>query len=135
MEDKVMQMHREGFKPKEISDKLGEGLTHQAVAKIIKGNELAVVVPSGIQTFSAEEYGDYSIANGRTRYGGEKGVKLTVSTEELRAYISSGWKPSMLMEKWQFSEEELTQLVWKLSKEELREKPIRIEYKHDFFRE
>ena len=85
-------------------------------------------------TMTQPEYEEYSLAAGRTRYGGEKGVKVNATIEELRAYINSHWTPSMLMEKWQMTEEELKQLVWKLSKAELRDRPIKVNFKNDFFR-
>lgn len=92
------------------------------------------IVSSGIQVMSAEEYMEYSKANGRTAFGGEKGVKIDASVEELRALINSKWKPSMVMEKFQWDEEDLKQKVWALSKKELREKPIHFDVKNDFFR-
>ena len=91
-------------------------------------------VVGNIRVFDAEEYAEYSIANGRTRYGGVKGVKVNATVEELRALINSNWKPSMVMEKWQMDDEELQQLVWALSQKELRDKPIKLDIKNDFFR-
>jgi len=142
--EQILAMKLEGFTNKEIAEKLGteeNPLTYQAVGKIIKDNtpaeplEVEVIdAPQGIQTFTAEEYGDYSKKNGRTRYGGEKGVKVDATIEMLRAYINSGWKPSMLLEMWQLSEEELKQLTWKLAKAELRDRQPTINYKQDFFR-
>jgi len=140
--EKILQMGKEGFTNKEIANTLGteeNPLTYQAVAKIIKANtpievDEVIDAPVGIQTFTAEEYGDYSVDNGRTRYGGEKGVKVDASIEELRAYINSGWKPSMLLEKWQMSEEELKQLCWALARAELRDRKPTINYKQEFFR-
>ena len=142
--EKILQMKNEGFSNKEIADKLSTEelpLTYQAVGKIIKDNTPAApkkvkaeVVPKGIQTFTAEEYGDYSEKNGRTRYGGEKGVKVDATIEMLRAYINSGWKPTMLQEMWQMTEKELTQLTWKLAKAELRDREPVVNFKQDFFR-
>ena len=137
--EQVEPLHNEGFSPAEIAEKLTtdeEKVTHQAVSKVIKSLEpkQEVVKTTGIQTFTAEEYGDYSVAGGRSRYGGEKGVKVNATIEELRAYINSGWRPSMLLEKWQMSEEELKQLTWALSRAELRDRQPTINYKQDFFR-
>lgn len=137
--EKILAMTNEGFKPKEIAEKLGteeEPLSHQAITKIIKDNTptKSVVVKSGIKTMTAEEYGIYSEANGRTKWGGEKGVKVEASIEMLRAYISSGWKPSMLKEMWQMTEKELTQLTWRLAKAELRDREPTVNFKQDFFR-
>lgn len=139
--EQILQMKKEGFSNKEIAEKLGTEeapLTYQAVAKIVKDNtplEVEVIdAPKGIQTMTASEYEDYSLANGRTRYGGEKGVKVDATIEELRAYINSGWKPSMLLEKWQMDEYELTQLTWRLAKQELRDRQPTVNFKQDFFR-
>lgn len=142
--EQVMQLKNEGFSNKEIAEKLNteeEPLTYQAIGKIIKDNTpvetvKAEVVPqkTGIKTMTAEEYENYSLAQGRTRYGGEKGVKVNATIEELRAYINSGWKPSMLKEKWQMTEEELTQLTWKLARAELRDRQPTVNFKQDFFR-
>ncbi len=142
--EKIMQMKAEGFSNKEIAEKLGTEelpLTYQAVGKIIKDNtpkvtlEVAEIKPARVfKTMTSTEYEEYSLANGLTRYGGEKGLKVNATIEELRAYINSGWKPSMLREKWQMSEEELKQLTWKLAKAELRDRQPTINYKQDFFR-
>lgn len=140
--EQVLQMNKEGFSNKEIAEKLGteeEPLTYQAVAKMIKGSapkalEVDIIPAKEFKTMTAEEYEEYSLANGRTRYGGEKGVKVDATIEELRAYINSGWKPSMLLEKWQMSEEELKQLTWALARRELRDKQPTINFKQDFFR-
>jgi transcriptional regulator len=140
--EKIVAMNAEGFSNKEIADKLSteeEPLTYQAVAKIVKASnpevvKAEIVVPSGIVVRSAQEYADYSESQGRTKYGGEKGVKVPATIEELRAFINSGWKPSMLMEKWQFNEAELVTLVHALAKSELRERAPVVNLKQDFFR-
>ena len=131
----IESLNNEGFAPKDIAEKMELSIQKvNAEIKKIKEVVKTEVVKSKIQTFTAEEYGRYSIANGRTKYGGEKGVKVNTTIEELRAFINSGWKPSMLLEKWQYSEEEMKQLVWALSKAELRDKPIVCNFKQDFFR-
>ena len=145
--EEITQLKNEGFSNKEIADKLSteeEPLVHQNITKIIKDNTaIATQVLQGevvtnpekfSRTFTQPEYEEYSLANGRTRYGGEKGVKVVATIEELRAYINSHWTPSMLMEKWQMNEDEMTQLVWRLSKAELRDKPVKVNFKNDFFR-
>jgi len=105
----------------------------KAVAK--PAVEVDEVIPVKVMlTQSAEEYAEYSVANGRTRQGGERGVKVDATIEMLRAYINSNWKPSMLLEMWQMSEEELKQLTWKLAKAELRDRQPTVNYKQDFFR-
>ncbi len=140
--EKVLAMKNEGFTNKEIAEKLSteeELLTYQAIGKLIKDNApaetaKAVVQKTGIKTMTAEEYGVYSEANGRTKYGGEKGVKVNATIEMLRAYINSGWKPSMLKEMWQMTEKELIQLTWKLAKAELRDREPTVNFEQDFFR-
>ncbi len=139
--DKIIQLSNEGFSNKEIAERIGtedEPLTYQAVAVIIKANKTetvkAEVVKTGIQTRTAEEYAEYSLSQGRTRYGGEKGVKVVATIEELRALVNSDWKPSMLLEKWQMDEDELVQLTWKLAKAELRDRQPTVNFKQDFFR-
>ena len=138
--EKIVQMNKEGFSNKEIAEKLGteeEPLTYQAVAKIVKENKVesvAVSVVGTISTRTAEEYEKYSLSQGRTSMGGEIGVRIEASKEDLRAKINSGWKPSMFLEKWQMTEEELKQLVWALAKSELRDRQPVINYKQDFFR-
>ena len=139
--DKIIQLSNEGFSNKEIAASIGtedKPLTYQAVAGIVKANKpeavKAEVVKTGIQTRTAEEYAEYSLSQGRTRYGGEKGVKVVATIEEMRALVNSGWKPSMLLEKWQMDEDELTQLTWKLAKAELRDRQPTVNFKQDFFR-
>ena len=138
--EKIVQMNKEGFSNKEIAEKLGteeEPLTYQAVAKIVKENKVesvAVSVVGTISTRTAEEYEKYSLSQGRTSMGGEIGVRIEASKEDLRAKINSGWKPSMFLEKWQMTEEELKQLTWALAKSELRDRQPVINYKQDFFR-
>lgn len=155
--EEVLRLKTEGFTNKEIAEKLSvegeEPLTYQMIGKIIKDNTPKDTTPKVVtkkskavkgkvvdkpqkffKTMTQPEYEEYSLANGRTRYGGEKGVKVNATIEELRAYINSGWKPSMLLEKWQMTEEELKQLTWKLAKAELRDRQPTINYKQDFFR-
>ena len=134
-EQEVLDLAAQGFKPAEIGEQVG--ISAQKVGSIIKKASTAVageVVKTGIQTMSSEEYMEYSRANGRTGYGGEIGVKYDCSIEDLRAKINSNWKPSMVMEKYQIDEEELKQLVWSLSKKELRDVPVKFDIKHDYFR-
>lgn len=126
--DEFAEVKPVGVKPEEVKPKEGG-----AVVPTFKPLEGEVLIKNS-KTFTAEEYGDYSVKNGRTRYGNVKGVKVKATIEELRAYINSHWTPSMLMEKWQFTEDELTQLVWKLSRAELRDKPVKVNFKNDFFR-
>ena len=92
-----------------------------AVKKVITAD--VVEQNDGIMTMSATEYGEYSKANGRF-FGRNPEEKTECSIEELRALINSGWTPKMIMEKHGIDSEEFKQLVWSLSKREMREKPI-----------
>ena len=137
--EKIVQMSKEGFSNKEIAEKVSteeDKVSYQAVAKIVKENEVIIpeVVEAGIVVRTASEYAEYSKANGRTSYGGEQGVETKPTIEELRAYINSHWTPSMLMEKWQFSQAKLVALVHKLSRKELRDVPVKCNFKMDTFR-
>jgi hypothetical protein len=90
----------------------------------IKGLNIKVMTP--------DEYRAYSAENGLVM-GRRPNQKTQCSIEELRALINSNWKPSMVMEKHGITPEELKQLVWKLSKKELRDKPIKFSIEGDFF--
>jgi len=81
-------------------------------------------VPSGVLTMTTSEYAEYSEKNG-TYMGRPDGVKTKLTTQELRVLINAEWSPKEIRDKHGISEEELKQVVWRLSEEELREKPIR----------
>jgi len=156
--DDIVKLKDEGLSNKEVGEQLG--MTHQKVAALIKKSsepdapkavpkatptkeetmpELtkfaeSEVVVEGIQILTPEEYVAQNIAAGRAPYGGEIGATQQVSIEELRAYINSGWTPSMLMGRWQMDEEQLKQLVWKMSVAEMRDKPVSINFRMDFFK-
>ena len=106
---------------------LQEQIDEMEVPEIVDGQ-----TPSGIKVMTAEEYGKYSKENGRIM-GRLPNQKTVCSIEELRALINSNWTPSMVMEKHGIDAEELKQLVWKLSKRELRDKPIKYSIERDFF--
>ena len=78
--------------------------------------ELVVLTPT--------EYADYSKAKG-TIMGRRPDQKTVCTTEELRILINEGWTPEQVKDKHGIDDEELKQLVWKLSKEEQRDKPIK----------
>ena len=143
--EKIMQLSNEGFSNKEIAGKVGteeEPITYQAISKLIKENTPAEPIEAEfmddneghIKTFTAEAYGEYSEANGRTKDGGIKGKTVKATKEMLRAYITSGWTPNMLKEKWQMSDFQLVTLVHELAKAELRERTPVVNFKQDFFR-
>ena len=83
-------------------------------------------------TMTPDEYRVHSAAQGRIM-GRLPNQKTKCSTEELRAAITSDKTPSWMMEKHGMSENELQQLVWKLSIEELRDRPVKLNIKRDFF--
>ena len=90
----------------------------------IQGTSMLVMTP--------DEYREWSAKNGRIM-GRKKGQKTKMSIEELRALINSKWTPSMVMEKHGINAEDLKQLVWKLSKKEMRSTPIKYSIERDFF--
>ncbi len=90
------------------------------------------VAGTGIRVMTPDEYRIHSAKSGLIM--GRKPDETTkCSIEELRALINSNWSPSMVMEKHGLDVEGLKQLIWKLSKEELREKPIKFNIERDFF--
>lgn len=90
------------------------------------------VVGTNIKVLTPDEYREYSKSKGMVM-GRLPNQKTVCSIEELRALINSKWTPSMVMEKHGITEGELQQLVWQLSKRELRAKPIKLDIKRDFF--
>ena len=91
-----------------------------------------VVAGTNIRVMTPDEYREYSSERGLIM-GRRPDVKTNCSIEELRALINSKWTPSMVMEKHGLNAEDLKQLVWKLSKKEMREKPIKYSIERDFF--
>lgn len=85
----------------------------------------------GIHIMTAEEYQEYSEANGRFE-GRPLDKKTKCTIEELRVLINAGRKPSYIMKKHGMDEEEFKQLVWRLSTKELRDKPLRFDIKQDY---
>lgn len=83
---------------------------------IIPAKELLVMTPL--------EYEEYSKAKG-TIMGRRPDQKTELTTQELRVLINENWTPEQVKEKHGIDDEELKQVVWKLSKEEQRDKPIR----------
>lgn len=86
----------------------------------------------GCLVFTPDEYKDYSAAQGKI-YGRKPNQKTECTIEELRALINSDWSPAMVMEKHGMTEGDLQQLIWKLSKEELRDNAIKLNFKRDQF--
>ena len=86
----------------------------------------------GMLVMTPDEYAAYSKENGCVM-GRKIGTKTKCSIEELRALINSKWTPSMVMEKHGITAEDLKQLIWRLSKSELRGTPIKYSIERDFF--
>lgn len=92
--------------------------------------EKDVVVPEivddgqHIKVMSASDYLDMHDKNG-TPYGRKQNQKTKLSTEELRILINEKWTPEQVKEKHGIDDEELKQVVWKLSQEERLDKPIK----------
>lgn len=144
--EQINELLATGMSKTEVGEEFG--LSAQKIGMILKASsplvESDVEVPAGrfaqefeqsesskITIMTAEEYGEYSQANGRFE-GRKKGQKTEATIEELRALINSGRKPQYMMAKWGLDEEEFKDLVWKLSKRELRDKPLRFDIKRDF---
>ena len=81
-------------------------------------------------TMTAEEYGVYSAQKG-THMGRKLNKKTNPTIEDLRAKINSNWTPSIFMAAHGLSVEDFKQLVWKLSKKEMRDNPIRFSIERD----
>ena len=88
----------------------------------VAGTKILVQTPDEYRKSSAER----GLVMGR-----RPDEKTNCTVEELRALINSNWTPSMIMEKHGISVEEFKQLVWKLSRKELRDRPIRFSIERD----
>ena len=83
------------------------------------------VVPVKVFTVeSPTEYAESSKARG-TIMGRKPDEKTVLTIEELRVLINEGWTAEQVKDKHGLNDEELEQVVWKLSKEERLSKPIR----------
>ncbi len=81
---------------------------------------------AGIKVFYGSEYTEDLERRGITKQG-----KLTI--EVLRVSINSDWAPSMVMREFGLTEQALQQVVWRLSERELRDRPIKLDFKRDLF--
>ena len=85
------------------------------------------VQAGGCKVFYGNEYTEHLIKHG---------VKIVskFDIETLRTFINSDWSPSMVMEKFGLTREQLQSYVWKLSELELRgDRPIKLDFKRDVF--
>ena len=99
---------------------------------MIKGMEEAGGDTGACLTFTPDEYKAYSAESGLIM-GRRPDQKVKCTIEELRAAINSDKTPSWLMEKTGMTENDLQQLIWRLSTKELRDNPIKLNIKRDFF--
>jgi hypothetical protein len=90
---------------------------------ILEANEK--MTPSGgkMRRWKASEYLRHHKERG-TPYGRKPGQKTKYTIEELRVHINSGWTREMIRDKTGLNDQEITNLVHKLSKFERRKKPI-----------
>jgi len=103
-----------------------------AEMKVPELTENGVEGVAGIWIGTPDEYREKCKREG-TIMGRRPNQKTECTIEELRALINSNWTPSMVMEKHGIDAEEIKQLVWKLSKKELRDNPIKFSIERDFF--
>lgn len=84
-------------------------------SSIITTNEVVdgTVVGSGSMVMTAQEYADYSKANGRIN-GRNPDQKTPMSAEEFVTLHSSGWTPKMMMDKHGLTLEELQNVASKV---------------------
>ena len=90
------------------------------------------VVGLNIKVMTPDEYKEYSAGNGLIM-GRRPDQKTRCTIEELRALINSNWTPKMVMDKHGLTADDLKQLVWQLSKRELRDKPIKYSIEGNYF--
>lgn len=82
------------------------------------------VVTKSLITMTPLEYEAYSLANGRVM-GREEGQKTRLYPEQLRVLINEGYTPDKVKDKFGINDAELEQIVFQLSKDELRPSPIK----------
>ena len=107
--------------------KLQDKINNHKGTEVAEPKETAVVgkvVGKNIKTMTTSEYAEYSKKNGRIM-GREEGTKTVLTTQELRVLINSNWTPEMVKEKHGLNDSDLTQVVFRLSKEERRDTPIK----------
>ena len=109
--------------------------TNESEARLmamINGMEEAGGDTGACLTFTPDEYKAFSAERGLIM-GRKPNQKVKCTIEELRAAINSDKTPSWLMEKTGMTENDLQQLIWRLSAKELRDNPIKLNIKRDFF--
>lgn len=113
---------------KEAQARLTQEIEDMEIPTIVDGR----VEGSNLRVYTTTQYKEHSEANGR--YMGRRlNQKTKMTIEELRVLINSKWTPKMVMDKHGLTEGDLQQLVWKLSKREMRDKPIKYSIELNFF--
>ena len=121
----------------ELKETIAANKSHTAESEgrlmsMIKGMEESGGDAGACLTFTPDEYKAYSAESGLIM-GRKPDQKVKCTIEELRAAINSDKTPSWLMEKTGMTENDLQQLIWRLSAKELRDNPIKLNIKRDFF--
>jgi len=101
------------------------------LVKAIEEMEKPVIVNGQVQAEGCKVF----TGNGYTEDLQRRNIKIVskFDIETLRTFINSDWSPSMVMEKFGLSKEQLQSFVFKLSKRELRDKPIKLDFRRDMF--
>ncbi len=108
---------------KEADARLVTAIENMEVPTVINGQ----VQSAGCKVFYGNEYTEDLI---------KRGIKIEskFDIETLRAFINSDWSPSMVMEKFGLTKQQLQSYVWRLSEEELRgDRPIKLDFNRDLF--
>jgi len=98
----------------------------------IENMEKPVVVDGKVQAIGCKVF----TGNEYTEDLQRRGIKIVsrFDVETLRTFINSDWSPSMVMEKFGLTKDQLQGYVWRLSEAELRgDKPIKLDFKRDLF--
>ena len=97
----------------------------------IEDMETPIIIDGQVQDSTIQVF----TGDGYTEDLKRRGIKIVSAfdIETLRAFINSDWSPQMVMEKFGLTEKELQSYIYKLSKKELRDKPIKLDLKRDLF--
>jgi hypothetical protein len=149
----VADLERENKELKEKLSSVGDVKTledeNKALQESVELNKQAKAAAEARLTALINDMDTPTIVNGEVQAEGcvifkgneytehlkERGIKIVskFDIETLRTFINSGWSPSMVMEKFGLSEASLQSYVFKLSKKEMRDKPIKLDFKRDIF--
>jgi len=102
------------------------------LVSVIEDMEQPVVINGQVQAEGCKVF----YGNGYTEDLIRRGIKVVskFDIETLRTFINSDWSPSMVMEKFGLTQQELQSYVWRLSEAELRgDRPIKLNFKRDVF--